>query len=499
MGRIWKGVPLGFENGKPLANPGPAPTCWLGPPGSGKTAEGTINLLLDEPGKQSFIVLDSKGTVYKVTHEYRRKVCGEKNVKLANPENVLGLGSDGFNPAKLDPAAPDFEDRAQHLATAAIPETNEHQKHFTNAARSAVTAGIVDDVKYEASREKREPSFPKVRALWTQEPKKLQASVKRMLASGDPAITTRVAKFLGDTDELDNIKSTIEAATSPWMTKQMIADMETADGVDFAACRDRPTTIYGTLSTESLVDKGTYFRVFLSSAIEQLYRTPGLKTTIIIEEGFVCGRLEILEMAYATGREMGIDIVIVFQSVAQIRQLYPAQWKTFLAGAVLAYRAGESDSADWMAERAGKELVPMPSVSEPSPHDLDPRRSYQLVWRERIPAGSMYAMPKGTALVWLPGDDAPRFVTTRGYFAIPKLAARAGRNPYQKDKGGRKMGRMLGRIAAAASLAVLVGVMTPRETALHNLQSWLPSVLRSYVTAEAPPSPAAVAARRVAR
>jgi type IV secretory pathway TraG/TraD family ATPase VirD4 len=498
--RIWQGVPLGFENGKPLANPGPAPTCWLGPPGSGKTAEGTINLLLDEPGKQSFIVLDSKGTVYATTHKYRRKVCGTKNVKLANPENVLGLGSDGFNPIKLDPAAPDFEDRAQHIATGAIPETNEHQMHFTYASRSAVTAGIVDEVK-EATREGREPSLPRVRALWTQELKKLQTSVKRMMASGDPAITTRVAKFAGDTDELDNIKSTIEAATSPWMTAQMIADMEKADGIDYAACRDRPTTIYTTLPTESLVDKGTYFRVHLASALAQLYRKPGLKTTILIEEGFVCGRLEILEMAYATGRELGIDIVIVFQSVAQIRQLYPAQWKTFLSGAVLAYRPGESDSADWMAERAGKHLVPVPGVSEPSgPNDLGPRRNWGLQWQDRIPAGSMYAMPKGTALVWLPGDDPPRIVKTRGYFAIPKLAARAGKNPYHK--GGLKMLPMFGRIAAVSFLAaVLVGVMTPRETALRNLESWLPPFLRSYVTADAPAplTPYTVAGRRTAR
>ena len=64
------------------------------------------------------------------------------------------------------------------------------------------------------------------------------------------------------------------------------------------------------------------------------------------------------------------------------------------------------------------------------------------------------------------------------------------------------MGQFLGRVAAVAVLgAVLVGVMTPRETALHNLQSWLPDALRSYVTAEAPASspPYAVAARKGAR
>ena len=59
--------------------------------------------------------------------------------------------------------------------------------------------------------------------------------------------------------------------------------------------------------------------------------------------------------------------------------------------------------------------------------------------------------------------------------------------------------RIFGRIAAAAVLAVLVGVMTPRETALRNLQSWLPEALRSFVTAEAPASspPYPLAGRKV--
>src|SRR4051794_30999516 len=114
---MWDGVPLGFDrNGRPLSNPGPAITTVLGPPGSGKTTDVTCNALLDEPGRQSFLILDTKNTVYAITHEYRRKVCGTRNVGRVNPKDVLNAGSDKWNPINFDPTAFDFEDRCQNSA-----------------------------------------------------------------------------------------------------------------------------------------------------------------------------------------------------------------------------------------------------------------------------------------------------------------------------------------------------------------------------------------------
>jgi hypothetical protein len=69
--------------------------------------------------------------------------------------------------------------------------------------------------------------------------------------------------------------------------------------------------------------------------------------------------------------------------------------------------------------------------ADPSnPSDLGVRPSWGPQKRERIPVGKMFGMPQGRALVWLPSDEAPRMARVRGYFDIPKLAARADPNPY---------------------------------------------------------------------
>jgi hypothetical protein len=92
------------------------------------------------------------------------------------------------------------------------------------------------------------------------------------------------------------------------------------------------------------------------------------------------------------------------------------------------------DTGRFLVERAGKPVVPVLSASDPSrPGDVGVRPSWQQQQRERIPIDKMFAMPKGRALVWKPGDGAPRVSWVKGYFDIPELKARAEPNPYFKD------------------------------------------------------------------
>ena len=85
---LWNGVPLGFtKDGKPHAWPGSAATLVFGPPGSGKTVKLICNQLLDDDsGKRSYVVIDPKGEVCAITSKFRRKVG---DVKIINPYGLL--------------------------------------------------------------------------------------------------------------------------------------------------------------------------------------------------------------------------------------------------------------------------------------------------------------------------------------------------------------------------------------------------------------------------
>ena len=182
------------------------------------------------------------------------------------------------------------------------------------------------------------PLLATVRNILTQPPDRLRPFIQRMVDCGDFDISTRAAKLPADNREVEAIKATIEVNTQ-WMTPALRDDMATAGGVDFRACRKRPTTIYIIIPTTELQSKAVYLRLALSSALRALYASPeGIPVTLIIEEGFVIGHHAEIEQALSILRGFNSRITVVFQSYSQIKKLYPETHGLFTAGAVLAFR-----------------------------------------------------------------------------------------------------------------------------------------------------------------
>jgi type IV secretion system protein VirD4 len=469
---IWKGSPLGFDrDGRPISytadddSSGNAPTLIYGPPGTSQTVGLICPELLDEPGKRSYIVVDPKGEICAITCKYRRSLPGHR-VKIVNGYGLLAaerpdMKSDKWNPlGDLYADASGFGDECQAKGDALIKTgSNEHQPHFPDSARSGLTATIMQNVKTTRA-QGRPPSLADVKATLSLPPDQLRPIIQEMVDSGDYDIATRAAKFLADNTEIQNIKSTIETQTA-WMSKQLRADMDTESGVDLHECTKHPTTVYFILPANELLPKAPYFRLFLSSALRALYRHDGVPTTIIIEEAFIAGYHAEIEQALSVLRGFGSRLTVVFQSYQQIKKLYPDTHGLFTAGAMLAFRPADLESAEMLVKKADKVIVPVLSAADPTgPSDFGARPSWQQQQRDRIPLAKMFGMPKGRALVWKPGDEKPRVSWVKGYFDIPELNARASPNPYYR--GGaeaktapRRKASSQSKIALALAAAII--------------------------------------------
>lgn len=468
---IWDGVPLGFDGKeRPISynasadGSGNAPTLIFGPPGSFKTVGLICSELLDEPGKRSYVVLDPKGEICAITSKYRREMGGAENVKIINPYGLLvderpDMTSDCWNPlGDLEPGALGFGDECQAKAAAVIKtESNESQKHFPDAARSAATLSTIWEVQ-EADAQGLPRSLPNaLRNTLCKPPDELRALIEKMVKSPNFDVSSRAAKFLSDNTEIQNIKSTVETQTA-WMTAPMRDDMATADGVDFRDCAKRPTTVYVIIPTVELKEKAPYLRLVLSSALRALYRHGGVPTTLLIEEAFVLGYHEEIEKALSILRGHGSRVAAVFQSYSQIKKLYPETHGLFTAGAVLAFRPADLETAELLVKKAGRITVPVLGATEPKPGEIMPGRGWQQRERDRIPLAKMFGMPRGRALVWLPHEDAPRMSWVKGYFEIPELAARASPNPYHgSGRNATAHARRIAGTAALAAAAVVAG------------------------------------------
>jgi len=138
------------------------------------------------------------------------------------------LRSDKWNPlAELDPASRSFGDDCAALCAALIKtDSNEHQKHFPDSAREGITGVTMFIVRDAPARRGAVPKLADVREIMCLEPKALRAAIERMMQLGDYDISTRLQKFLAETNEISGVRSTIETQTA-WMTQIMREDMDT--------------------------------------------------------------------------------------------------------------------------------------------------------------------------------------------------------------------------------------------------------------------------------
>src|ERR1700684_4251504 len=111
----------------------------FGPNGTGKGTRFLIPNLLTIKDR-SIVVVDPKGELAAVTADYLRTVG---DIVMLNPFDVLGLGSEGFNPlAALDPQSPYFYDDAAALGEALI-KLEAKDPHWTESAQGLIVALIM--------------------------------------------------------------------------------------------------------------------------------------------------------------------------------------------------------------------------------------------------------------------------------------------------------------------------------------------------------------------
>ena len=173
------------------------------------------------------------------------------------------------------------------------------------------------------------------------------------MKSGDYDERTRAAKFLSENTEIQNIKSTLEVATS-WATKEVRRDMAKSGGIDFRECKKRPMTIYFIVPTNEMKAKASYTRMALSDCLRALYNHDGIPTTVIIEEAFVLGYHEEIEQASINTSWLWVSTHCYFPELPANQKIVPRYaWSVYRwrCAGVAAGFAGRCK----MARRAGRE------------------------------------------------------------------------------------------------------------------------------------------------
>src|SRR4051794_29194561 len=343
--------------------------------GAGKSTRLLIELLMTSVGRSIF-VFDIKGELAFQTADERQRYS---NVKIINPYKLHGMRSDGFNPLSAIlyvylNKRPLFYDAAKAIADALIEIESGSGQYWTESAQGLLVALIMWEV-IEADREHRTPSLFNVRMMLTepdeyasgdtlhkQPIKGLSVTAARMIAHGNKAIASLVARFVREhgRNELASIQSTASTQTEWMLSEPMQEDLE-KEGTDFRQLRQQPTSIYVVLPPDEITHKRRWSRVLLASALSAHY-VPGPMNTLFVLDEFRAsvGKMNIINDMWSLVRGYGVQLMPILQSALQLQALFDNEWENYAAQAGIVATLGpigDLFSARWLSERCATTTI----------------------------------------------------------------------------------------------------------------------------------------------
>jgi type IV secretion system protein VirD4 len=423
----------------------------IAPAGSGKGAAAIIPTLLS--CTESMFVLDVKGENWFVTAPARQAMGHE--VVLIDPFDIWGEDdqlahhvppSAQFNPlAHLRSDDKRFISQIESLTTAIIVAEGK-EPHWTNRARQLLSC-IIAHVCSDEFRQQGLNTLPYVRevlgfpdskfAAWLASAYK-SSTVSLVRDNAGSFILTIPGKPLPDGtpgDESYSISKEVGAIRSTavgqlgFLNHDGIRYFLSGSSFRFEKLRTHPVTVFCMFPPDELDTYYRFARLMVQAFFNSLAKTPKQKdrrVLALLDEQAKLRHMEIIETSVALLRGYKVRIWSIFQDITQIKSIYGEAWETFIsnAGVVQIMTPNGATTADYFSKRTGTETITETrvAVSAPPTRVQDPivrggtNTSENSFGVPFLSPQDLYAMPRGTALLFVQGMAFPVLTTREDYF-----------------------------------------------------------------------------------
>ena len=400
---------------------------------------------------------DTRLEVAAIAAEYCRKQGRTWVANAFNEPELLNvypdLRSNRVNLLKARELDPDYPLSFEHvceLTEAIIPKgENEHNPFFPLGAQAVWAAYTRGELK-AAKAEGRDPSPLTVRMQATEaeqfDPQTrepitgIRAYARRVIDKGDdPQSASMLGPFAGaQTDGLRDVVATLAAHTRCWLSPAIIADEKDPE-IDLAGLGEVPTTLFYGVPHALVKPFSPYLRLFTTALLRPLFSPHKIPVRIFLNEFFAMGRVPAIESALGLVAGCSIQLVIVVQSLVQLKQLYSDAWEAFLgqAGAViLVGSAGDDFTANYLANHSGEMTIRQPHAGlSISPGGLGWTAGKGYGRRQYLMPQDLRNIRRGEGFIWIAGLNDPIPAMFPPYYddpLRPELKRRARPNPYYR-------------------------------------------------------------------
>lgn len=359
--------------------------------GSGgfKTTSVTVPTALKWGG--GLVSLDPSNEVAPMVIEHRRKAG--RDVFILDPKHP----TTGFNVLDwIGRFGGSKEEDVVAVANWVVTDTGRQasiRDDFFRASALQLITALIADVCLSGHTEKERQNLRQMRANLSEPEPKLRERLQAIYDnSTSEFVKENVAPFIAMTPETFSGVYANAVKETHWLSYPNYAALVSGSCFTTGDVADGKTDIFVNLDLKTLEAHPGLARTVIGALLNAIYNRNGDvqgRTLFLLDEVARLGYLRVLETARDAGRKYGISLVLLFQSIGQMRETYggrDATSKWFESASWVSFAAiNDPDTADYISRRCGNTTVEVDQLSRSSQMSGSSRtRSKQLAARPLI-------------------------------------------------------------------------------------------------------------------
>lgn len=407
--------------------------------GSGgfKTTSVTIPTALKWGG--ALVVLDPSNEVAPMVIDHRR--AAGRTVHVLDPREP----GNGFN--ALDWIGRFSGTKEEDIAAVASWITSDSggvrgvRDDFFRASALQLLTALIADVCLSGHTEEKSQTLRQVRANLSEPEPKLRARLQEIYDnSTSQFVKENVAVFVNMTPETFSGVYANAVKETHWLSYPNYAALVSGSTFVSDDLAGGDTDVFINLDLKTLETHAGLARVIIGAFMNAIYNRNGEvkgRALFLLDEVARLGFMRILETARDAGRKYGITLLLLFQSIGQMRETYggrDAASKWFESASWISFAAvNDPETADYISKRCGMTTVEIDQVSRSSQASGSSRtRSKQLASRALIQPHEVLRMRADEQIVFTAGN-APLRCGRAIWFRRDDMKVCVGENRFQQE------------------------------------------------------------------
>lgn len=395
--------------------------------------------------KGTLIVLDPSTEIAPMVTEHRRN--NSQRVFTLDPHrpeigfNVLDwIGKHGNS------AEEDIASVAAWLMSEKPRVSSGSDDFFRTTAEQLITAIIADvmlsedpvdddeDEDEDDDLRTGEKSLRMVRKRLAQPEKTLQKKLEKIHRNTTSRfVRENVAPFINMTEQTFSGVYATATKETHWLSYDNYAALVSGATFKTEDIADGAHTVFINIDLSTLENHPGMARVIIGAFLKAVYNRNGdinERALFLLDEAARLGYMRIIETARDAGRKYGITLLMLFQSLGQMREAFggrDATSKWFESASWVSFSAvNDTDTADYISRRCGQTTIEVDQVSRNTNGGRTGRsRSKQLTQRALILPYEVTQMRTDEQIIFTSGNPPIRCGRSI-YFRRPEMASRVG-------------------------------------------------------------------------